>query len=225
LATSNLLPQGELFSMTLFHFARAVSASPTEKIMHAIHEGVGWAVLALVAAVLAVGGMRTYLLYRRTETELAATVQKTPILREILHVHQNCLRPVYRRLFVAGVIAFCSSVYNRFEVGFIDRLNYAAASAVQKLSILLHRYVDIASIDGLNYLVAEATKKFSDLFFKHAELSGVDRFNYLIADGAVRLSSRFRKTHTGVLSNNMILVGFAFILFLVLSLYVGGFLK
>jgi len=225
LVTSNLPPQGELFSTTLIHFARAVSASPTEKVMHSIHEGVGWAVLALVATVLAVGGIRTYLLYRRTETELAATVERNPVLREILHVHQNYLRPAYQRLFVAGVIAFCSSVYNRFEVGVIDRLNYATASAIQRLSFFLHRYVDIAGIDGLNYLVAEATKRLSDLFFKYAELSGVDRFNYLIADGAVELSSRFRKTHTGVLSNNMILVGFAFVLFLVLSLYVGGFLK
>jgi len=210
--------------MSSSHLLRAVSASPTEKIMHAIHEAVGWAVLTLVAAVLVFGGTRTYFFYRKTETELAATIERNPVLREMHNLHLRYFGPAYRKVFVVGVIGLCSRIYRRFEVGIIDRLNYVAAGAVRELSVLLHRYVDIASIDGLNYLVAGATRKLSDLFFKYAELSGIDRFNYLVADGAVGLSSRFRKTHTGILSYNMMLVGFAFIAFLVLSLYLGGFL-
>jgi len=210
--------------MSFSYFLRAVSASPTEKIMHAIHEGVGWAVLALVAAVLVVGGTRTYFFYRKTETELAATIESNPLLKEMRNLHLNYFGPAYRKVFIVGAIGLCSNIYRRFEVGVVDRLNYAAASAIRELSVLLYRYVDVASIDGLNYLVAGATRKLSDLFFKYAELSGIDRFNYLVADGAVGLSSRFRKTHTGILSYNMILVGFAFIAFLVLSLYLGGFL-
>ncbi len=211
--------------MNFSHLLRAVSASPTEKTMHAIHEGVGWSVLTLVAMVLVVGGVRTYLLYRRTETELASTIERAPLLREMLNLHRNYLGPAYHRVFVAGLIGLCSSIYSSFEVGVVDRTNYVIASAIQRLSVLLYQYIDVTSIDGLNYLIAKATKKFSDLLFKYAELNGIDRFNYLVANGAVGLSSRFRKTHTGVLSYNMILVGFAFILFLVLSLYVGGFLR
>ncbi len=219
-ATSTLF-----FKLSLSHFVRSVSASPTEKIMHAIHEDVGWAVLTLVATVLIVGGMRTYLLYCRTESELAAMVGRNLVLRKMLNLHRNHLGPAYRRVVVTGLIGLCSNIYSRFEVGVVDRLNYAAASAIQKLSVLLYQYVDVTSIDGLNYLIANGIKRFSDLFFEYAELSGIDRFNYLIADGAVGLSSHFRKTHTGILSYNMILVGFAFILLLVLSLYFGGFLR
>jgi len=204
---------------------RAVSAGPTEKIMHAIHEEVGWAVLALVAGVLVIGGARTYLLYRMTENQVASTIEKNFVLREILILHQNYFGPAYRRVFVVGLIGLCSNIYSGFEVGVVDRLNYAAANAIRGLSVFLYRYVDVAGIDGLNYLVAGATKGFSELFYKYVELGGIDGFNYLVADGAVGLASRFRKTHTGVLSYNMILVGFAFILFLVLSLYVGGFLR
>jgi len=203
----------------------AVSASPTEKIMHAIHEEVGCAVLALVAGVLVIGGARTYLLYRMTENQLASTIEKNFVLRKILNLHRSYFGPAYRRVFVVGLIGLCSNIYGRFEVAVVDRFNYAAANVIRGLSVFLYRYVDVAGIDGLNYLVAGATKRFSGLFYKYVELGGIDGFNYLVADGAVGLSSRFRKTHTGVLSYNMILVGFAFVLFLVLSLYVGGFLR
>jgi len=210
--------------MILYYFLRAVSASPTEKIMHAIHEAVGWGVLALVTSALVLGGAQTYFLYVRTEIELAAIIDRNPLLKTLRDLHRNYLGPSYRKVFVVGAIGLCSNIYRRFEVGVVDKLNYAAATAIRELSVLLYRYVDVASIDGLNYMVAGAARKLSDLLFKYAELSGIDNFNYLVADGAVGLSSRFRKTHTGILSYNMILVGVAFIGFLVLSLYLGGFL-
>lgn len=225
LATPSLHLQGELFSTSFSYLLRAVSASPTEKVMHAIHEAVGWAVLALVAAVLALGGARTYFSHTKTEIELAAVIEKNPLLKTLRNLHRSYFGPAYRKVFVVGAIGLCSNIYRRFEVGVVDRLNYAAASAVRELSVLLYRYVDVASIDGLNYMVAGATMKLSDRLFKYAELSGIDKFNYLVADGAVGMSSRFRKTHTGVLSYNMILVGFTFIAFLVFSLYIGGFLR
>jgi len=210
--------------MILYHFLRAVSASPTEKMMHAIHEAVGWGVLALVTSALVLGGARTYFFYVRTEIELAAMIDRNPLLKAFRDLHRKYLGPGYRKVFVVGAIGLCSNIYRKFEVGVVDKLNYAAATAIRELSILLYRYVDVASIDGLNYMVAGAARKLSDLLFKYAELSGIDNFNYLVAKGAVGLSSRFRKTHTGILSYNMILVGFAFIGFLVLSLYLGGFL-
>ena len=185
--------------MMSFHLLRAAAgASPVEKNMHTVHEAVGWVVLALVGAVLAVGVARTRLLHQKTEDELAATIDRSSMLRTLLRVHRSYLSQMYRRLFIEGLVGLCSNMYNRFEV---------------------------AVVDGLNYAVAAATKKFSDILFEKAELSGIDRFNYLVSDSAVNLSSKFRKTHTGILSYNMTLVGFALIVFLTISLYFGGFLK
>ncbi len=209
--------------MSFSHFLGAVSASPTEKMMHAIHEVVGWAVLSLVAAVLVTGLARSYFFYRGKEIELTAAVEKSPLLNAMRNLHRSYLGPAYRKVFVDVAVRLCSSLYRGFEVGVVDRLNYAVASLIRQSSVLLHQYVDVACVDGLNYFVAGATKRLSDIFLKYAELSGIDKFNYLVADGAAGLSSRFRKTHTGVLSYNMVLVGLALIAFLVLSLYLGGF--
>jgi len=209
--------------MSFSHFLGAVSASPTEKMMHAIHEVVGWAVLALVATVLVTGAARSYFFYRGKEVEFTAAVEKSSLLRAMRNLLRSYLRPTYRKVFVDGAVRLCSSLYRGFEVGVVDRLNYAVASLIRQSSVLLHQYVDVACIDGLNYFVAGATKRLSDIFLKHAELGGIDRFNYLVVDGAVGVSSRFRKTHTGVLSYNMVLAGLALVAFLVLSLYVGGF--
>jgi hypothetical protein len=107
-------------------------------------------------------------------------------------------------------------------VGVIDKFNYVTASAVRRFSDLLYEYVDVATIDGLNYFMATKTKKLSDLAFKYGELAGIDKLNYVVADGAIGLSSRFRKTHLGVLSYNMTLVGLTLVIILILLLYVGG---
>lgn len=184
--------------MIFSHLLSAAAASPVEKAMHTVHEVVGWSVLSLAGAVMVLGATWTYLLCRKTESELTETIERTPLLKSILDLHRNYLGPAYRTLFTRGAVGLCASIYSSFEVGAIDRLNYAVAGAVRGLS---------------------------DLLYKYAELAGIDKVNYLVADGAVGLSSRFRKTHTGILSYNMILVGFTLVLFLVLSLYTGGFLR
>lgn len=211
--------------MSISLLLSAAAASPTEKMMHTVHEVVGWGVLALAGAVLMLGGARTYFLHGKSEQELVSAVDANIFLKTMSDLRSSSLGVAYHKLVITGGVGLCTSMYRRFEVGVVDRLNYVIAKATRELSVLLYRYVDAASIDGLNYLIAAATKRLSDLFYKYAELSGIDGLNYLVANGAVGLSSRFRKTHTGVLSYNMTLVGFAFVAFLIISLYFGGFLR
>jgi len=211
--------------MRFWLFLSAAAASPTEKIMHSVHELVGWGVLALAGTVLMLGGARTYFLYGKSEQELASAVDTNVFLKAMSDLRRSSLGVAYQKLVITGAVGLCTGMYRRFEVGVVDRLNYVIAKATRELSVLLYRYVDAASIDGLNYLIAAATKRLSDLFYKYAELSGIDGLNYLVANGAVGISSKFRKTHTGILSYNMTLVGFAFIAFLIISLYFGGFLR
>jgi len=73
--------------------------------------------------------------------------------------------------------------------------------------------------------VANVTRSISDNMFRYPELRGIDMLNYLIADGAVAVSSRFRKTHTGVLSYNMMLIVLTLV-FMVLALsYLGVLIR
>ena len=210
--------------MSLVILLSAHAASPAEKVMHAVHEVVGWGVLAAVASVLVLGGVRTYIFSRKTDAEFAAILDRSSLLTTIAGLHRNYLGPMYRTLFVSGVVGFCSNMYRGLEVGMIDRFNYVAASSVRRFSELLYEYVDVKAIDGPNYFVANMTRKLSDLAFRYAELAGIDGLNYLVANSAVGLSSRFRKTHTGVHSYNMALVGMAFVVYLILLLYVGKLL-
>lgn len=205
-----------------YFMATAVHSS-TEEIMHAIHECVGWSVLTLAGAVLVLGGARTYLLHQKSEIELSSMIESNSVL-SAMHQLNSLLGPIYRRLIVVGAIGLCSNIYRSFEVGVVDRLNYAVANGMRKLSDLIYSYVDTAGIDELNYFVARVTRRFSDLLLDYAELAGIDRFNYVMPDGAIGFCSRFRKTHTGMLSYNMILVGVAFVMFLMLSLYMSGIL-
>jgi hypothetical protein len=96
--------------------------------------------------------------------------------------------------------------YERFEVGLVDRFSYAVADATKASSAFLNRFVELGLIDRFNYVVANVTRAISNVMFRYPEIRGIDRLNYLIADGAVAVSSRFRKTHTGILSYNMMLI-------------------
>lgn len=202
-------------------FLTAMAASPTEKIMHTVHEVVGWGVLALAGAVLILGGARTYFLYGKSEQELASAVDRNIFLRTMRDLRRSSLGLAYQKLIITGIVGLCMYMYRRFEAGLVDRLNYVIAGAVQKFSDLLYLHMDMRLIDGLNYFLAGVTRKASDLLFRYVELSGIDGLNYVIADGAVRVSSAFRKTHTGVLSYNMMVVGFMIVALLGLSLILG----
>ena len=207
--------------MNFIYLATAVASSPAEKVMHIVHEVVGQGVFIVTLAALVLGGARTYVFYRKAETALTAAIDRNSLLRTLTALHRNYFGPAYRAFFVLGVVGLCGAIYHRFEVAIVDRLSYLVAGATRKLSELLYTYVDVGSIDRFSYFVAGATRKLSDVIFKYGEIGGIDKLNYCVAEGAVELSSRFRKTHTGVISYNMSLVLFAFVVLLISLLCMG----
>ncbi len=78
-------------------------------------------------------------------------------------------------------------------------------------------------IDMLYYKIADKTKALSKIVHKHLELGSIDAFNYLIARKTVKFCQTFRKTHTGVLSWNMVWVMLGITLLPIL-LFVFGWL-
>ena len=149
--------------MRLLVFLNAVTGSLTEKILHNVHEIVGWVVLALVGAIFVLGGAQTYLMRHKTKIELA--IDRNRALSVACGLCRSYLEPAYRKLFVISTLALCGILYRRIETGMLDRFNSIIASSVRKLSNML---------------------------FKHVELSGIDQFNYALAGALTDLCVRLR---------------------------------
>jgi hypothetical protein len=55
------------------------------------------------------------------------------------------------------------------------------------------------------------------------ELGGIDRFNYVLADATRSLTSSFRRSHTGVLTHNMVAIIFGLVaLFIIMAITTMG---
>lgn len=60
--------------------------------------------------------------------------------------------------------------------------------------------------------------------YENVELKVLDAFNYCVANLTIAFCQRFRKTHTGVLSYNMLAVIIGIILLLILLFLFGGYI-
>ena len=97
-----------------------------------------------------------------------------------------------------------------------------AHKTVVSTSRALYKRTELGGIDALNYAVARFLRKLSEIMYKRLELGGLDAFNYLVAEYVVKAYQVFRKTHTGVLSWNMILIMLGATLMLILLIQFGG---
>ena len=76
--------------------------------------------------------------------------------------------------------------------------------------------------NSFNYAVASFFRKLSNFMYKYQELKGIDALNYFLAHRVTLFARRFRKTHTGVLSYNMLTAFVGAIILIVLLLLFGG---
>ena len=60
--------------------------------------------------------------------------------------------------------------------------------------------------------------------YQKVELGIIDALNYALAGLTVSISSAFRKTHTGILSHNLIAVQLGGVILLLVFLILGGFI-
>ena len=90
---------------------------------------------------------------------------------------------------------------------------------VLKAFILLSAAVVLYSTDAHKIVVSTARA-----MCEHVEVSVVDQANYLIADFVTSFCRYFRRTHTGVLSHNMLAVFIGIVLLMILLFIFGGFI-
>jgi len=77
-------------------------------------------------------------------------------------------------------------------------------------------------IDAFYHKVAGLFRRLSSLMYKYPELRGIDALNYFLAHFVTSFTRRFRKTHTGVLSYNMLTTFVGAIILIILLLLFGG---
>jgi NADH-quinone oxidoreductase subunit L len=159
--------------------------------------------LTIVASVamLLLGSMPSYLLYIKKSKDPTKIIGRNSTLKAIqtLIFNRYYLNRTYYTLVVNPIITGSSWLLKNFETGMIDRFNYVLAGVVNT---------------GSSWLL------------KSLELGIIDKFNYVLASVISKFSNAFRRTHTGVLTYNVvgIVLGTAIILLLFMWIIVksGG---
>jgi NADH-quinone oxidoreductase subunit L len=186
-----------------------------------IHEApaVMWVPLAILAGTTVLIGLLGPFMIVGLE-EFFATLTHTESHATVFEIiRQTFTSPVFfvemAMLALGGISAFFFYVKPKLNIASIVERN-SVLRGLQKL--LYNRYY----INAIYYKIfVQGTIRLSRICYQWLELGGVDRFNYLMADAAVAVSSRFRKTHTGVLSYNMILIVLTFVLMILAILCLG----
>ena len=149
----------------------------------------------LTCVAVAVGGYPAYQLYIARRVNPVKLVEEHRFLRKVyVFLWKRCyINALYHKV-ADGTKAFSNIVYKRLEL----------------------------SIDALNYAVASFFRKLSNITYEYPELRGIDALNYFLAHFVTSFTRRFRKTHTGVLSYNMLTAFVGAIILIVLLLLFGG---
>jgi NADH:ubiquinone oxidoreductase subunit 5 (subunit L)/multisubunit Na+/H+ antiporter MnhA subunit len=112
--------------------------------------------------------------------------------------------------------------WNRF---YINALYYKFfAYPTITLSKRLYKRLEFGGIDKFNYYVAIFFRRISKAAHERFELGGIDTLNYLVANVTTSFCQHFRKTHSGVLSYNMLAVSVGIVFLIVLIFIFGGFI-
>jgi NADH-quinone oxidoreductase subunit L len=160
-----------------------------EGIIHSVHvatlvseEAIKSAESLTIAAsviMLIIGAIPAYFLYIKRSRDPAKLVESSNVLKSLwtLLFNRYYLNRLYYVLIVNPVIKGSAWLSKNLETGIIDRFNYVLADFVNKSSAWL---------------------------LTNLELNVIDKFNYVFAAAVRAFSNSFRRTHTGVLTYNVI---------------------
>lgn len=153
------------------------------------------------------------------------------------HERMSVKRLVSYSMFVSGIAELMFSFWHpHHEITWIEAFEalvfllagvvlYATDihKIVVSISQSLYKSVELKVLDGFHYAVASFFRRLSEVMYKYPELRGIDALNYFIANLTISFSQHFRKTHTGVLSYNMLAVLIGIILLVIILFLFGGY--
>jgi hypothetical protein len=90
------------------------------------------------------------------------------------------------------------------------------------VSLGMYKHVELRGLDAFNRGVARFFRWFSGVMYKYPELRGIEALNYFIANTTITFTQYFRKTHTGVLSYNMLAILIGAVLLAIIIVLSGG---
>ena len=180
----------------------------------------------LTCVAVAVGGYPAYLLYIARRVDPAKLVKEHLFLKKIHTFFWNrfYINTLYYKIFAYPAITLSKGLYKRLEFGGIDKFNYSVAGFFRRISRVVHERLELGGIDTFNYAVAGFFERISKAAHKKLELGGIDALNYLIANVTTSFCRRFRKTHSGILSYNMLAVSVGIVLLIALIFIFGAFI-
>lgn len=149
----------------------------------------------LTCVAVAVGGYPAYQLYIARQVNPAKLIEEHRFLRKVyFFLQKRC---------------------------YINALYYKVADGTKAFSNIVYKHLEL-SVDALNYAVASFFRRLSNIMYKYPELKGIDALNYFLAHRVTSFARWFRKTHTGVLSYNMLTAFVGAIILIILLLLFGG---
>ena len=180
----------------------------------------------LTCAAVAIGGYPAYQIYIARRFDPAELVEEHSFLKKIHAFFQNrfYINKLYYKIFAHPAITFSKGLYKRLESGSIDKLNYSVAFLFRRISRTVHERLELGGIDAFTYAVGELFKQISKAAHTKLELGGIDVLNYSIASATTSFCQRFRKTHSGILSYNMLAVSIGIVLLIALIFIFGQFI-
>jgi hypothetical protein len=113
-------------------------------------------------------------------------------------------------------------MYKRVELRGLDAFNRGVARFFRWFSGVMYKYPELRGLDAFNRGVARFFRWFSGVMYKYPELRGIEALNYFIANTTITFTQYFRKTHTGVLSYNMLAILIGAVLLAIIIVLSGG---
>ncbi|MDH5780915.1 MAG: hypothetical protein OEZ29_10020, partial [Candidatus Bathyarchaeota archaeon] len=186
----------------------------------------------LTGVAVAFGGYPAYKIYIARKADAGRLTEKYWFLKTGHKLLRNRFHfdKVYYK--VAHITRFLSQkIYNSLEYG-LNTLNDFIASRFLSLARTTHKYVEtegiakpqIRGFSKFYEMISGRVVSLSHWAYPHLELGGFEALNYKFAKAVAYLSNKIRKTHTGVLSYNMLAISIGIAVMVILLIEFGGIL-
>jgi NADH:ubiquinone oxidoreductase subunit 5 (subunit L)/multisubunit Na+/H+ antiporter MnhA subunit len=186
----------------------------------------------LTCAAVAFGGYSAYRIYVARKVDAERLTKKYQFLKSANGLLRNRFYIDAFYYKVASSARFLSQkIYDGLECG-LNALNVFMVSCVRSLVKIAYKYVETEGIAkpqiiGFSKFFETTSRRMVALSrwaYPHLELGGFEALNYKFAKAVAFISDKIRRTHTGVLSYNMLTIPVGIVLLVILLTKFGGIL-
>ena len=186
----------------------------------------------LTCIAVALGGYPAYRIYVARKVDAVKLTEKYSFLKTANRILRNRFYIDAFYYEVASSARFLSQkICNSLEYS-LNVLNGFIASRSLSLARITYKYVEtegiakpqIRGFSKFYEMISGRVVSLSQWAYPHLELGGFEALNYKFAEAVAYLSNKIRKTHTGVLSYNMLAISIGIVLMVILLIELGGIL-